>query len=96
MDIDFAEMGLAAFRVLLVGLLFGAGLPALFAVGMRLQSAGSGDVDGAGAGTKRPVLSAAGWLVFGVVIAAVLAGVLWITRLSLYHYFGISLFGAGS
>ena len=27
--------------------------------------------------------------------AAVLAGVLFITRLSIYHYFGISLFGAG-
>lgn len=96
MNIDIAQMLLAAGRVLLVGLLFGAGLPALFAIGMRLQSAGTGEVDGDAPGTRRPALVATGWIVFALVIAAVLAGVLWITRLSIYHYFGISLFGAGS
>ena len=95
MSFDFAQIALAAGRVLLVGLLFGAGLPALFAVGMRLQSAGTGEVDGDTAGTRRPALTAAGWVLFALVIAAVLAGVLFITRLSIYHYFGISLFGAG-
>lgn len=96
MTIDIAAMALAAGRVLLIGLLFGAGLPALFAIGMRLQSAGTGEMDGEMPGESRPVLTALGWLVFAVVVAAVLAGVLWITRLSLYHYFGISLFGAGA
>lgn len=95
MNFDVAEMALSALRVLVVGLLFGAGLPALFAIGMRLQSAGTGEVDGEAPGTRRPALTAAGWIVFAVVAAAVIAGVLWITRLSIYHYFGVSLFGAG-
>ncbi|MGC3954835.1 MAG: hypothetical protein QM804_11435 [Propionicimonas sp.] len=96
MTIDVAAMALAAGRVLLIGLLFGAGLPALFAIGMRLQSAGTGEIDGEAPGERHPVYTALGWTVFAVVVAAVLAGVLWITRLSLYHYFGISLFGAGA
>lgn len=96
MNIDAAAMALAAGRVLLIGLLFGAGLPALFALGMRLQSAGTGEVYGEAPGDRNPALTAAGWVLFGVVVAAVLTGVLWITRLSLYHYFGISLFGAGA
>lgn len=95
MSFDFAQMALAAGRVLLVGLVLGAGLPALFAIGMRLQSAGTGEVDGEAPGTRRPALTAAGWLLFAVVIAVVLTGVLFITRLSIYHYFGISLFGVG-
>lgn len=96
MSIDVGEMGLAALRVLAMGLVFGAGLPALFAIGMRLQSAGTGEVEGEAPGTRRPGLLAAGWIVFGVVILVVAAAVLWITRLSIFHYFGISLFGAGS
>lgn len=32
-------------RVLLVGLVLGAGLPAIFAVGLRAYSAGAGGVD---------------------------------------------------
>ncbi|OZB79275.1 MAG: hypothetical protein B7X41_19505 [Microbacterium sp. 14-71-5] len=95
MNFDIAQMALSAGRVLLVGLLFGAGLPALFAIGMRLQSAGTGELDGEAPGTRRPLLTAAGWILFALVIAAVLTGVLFITRLSIYHYFGISLFGAG-
>ncbi|MGN8026394.1 hypothetical protein [Microbacterium sp. 22242] len=96
MSFDVAQLALAAGRVLVVGLLFGAGLPALFAVGMRLQSAGSGEVDGDAAGIRRPALTAAGWVLFAIVIAVVLAGVLFITRLSIHHYFGISLFGVGT
>lgn len=92
MDIIWGDIALAAGRVLLVGALFGAGLPALFALGLRLHAAGAGDVDGSTA--RRPALTAAGYALFGVVIAAVLLGVLWITRNSLHHYLGISLFGA--
>lgn len=35
MDIDFPAIGTSILQVLGVGLLFGAGLPALFALGMR-------------------------------------------------------------
>lgn len=96
MSIDVSEMGMAALRVLAMGLVFGAGLPALFAIGMRLQSAGTGEVDGEAPGTRRTGLLVGGWIVFALVIVVVLAAVLWITRLSIFHYFGISLFGAGA
>ncbi|MFT4230269.1 MAG: hypothetical protein QM602_08280 [Microbacterium sp.] len=99
MDIIWSDIALAAGRVLIVGALFGAGLPALFALGLRLNAAGAGDA-GAGAGeagadaARRPALTALGYLLFAIVIAAVVVGVLWITRSSLHHYLGISLFGA--
>lgn len=93
MDIIWSDIALAAGRVLLVGALFGAGLPALFALGLRLHAAGAGDVDGSGA-ARRPAYTALGYLLVAIVIAAVVTGVLWITRSSLHHYLGISLFGA--
>lgn len=93
MDIIWSDIALAAGRVLLVGALFGAGLPALFALGLRLHAAGSGEVEGPGA-RRQPVLTALGYVLFAIVVAAVVAGVLWITRTSLHHYLGISLFGA--
>lgn len=91
MDIIWSDIALAAGRVLLVGALFGAGLPALFALGLRLHAAGSGDLDGA---ERRSALTVVAYLLFAIVIAAVVTGVLWITRSSLHHYLGISLFGA--
>ena len=94
MDIAWADIALSAFRVLLVGLLLGAGLPALFAVGMKLQSVGAGESTGAAPAQRRPFLTGLGWLIFAAVIAVVLLGVLYITRHSLHHYLGLSLFGA--
>ncbi|MFT4220191.1 MAG: hypothetical protein QM611_06705 [Microbacterium sp.] len=93
MDINFPEILLAAVRVLGVGLLFGAGLPALFALGIRLRAAGAGEVADGVQAARRPALTATGNVLFLIVIAAVVTGVLWITRHSLDHYLGISLFG---
>jgi len=93
MSIDFIEIGLAALRVLGLGLLFGAGLPALFALGMKLHAAGAGvDEDGATA-RRNPFAAAGAYALYAVVIAAVIAGVLFVTRQSLQHYFGLTLFG---
>ena len=97
MDLDFATMGLSAVKVLLIGLAFGAGLPLLFAAGMRLRAAGTGQVeDATGTVTGRRNAGALGlsYVLFAVVIAAVVLGVLFVTRASLHHYFDISLFGA--
>jgi len=91
MDIIWSDIALAAGRVLLVGALFGAGLPALFALGLRLHAAGAGDLDGV---ERRPAFTVLGYVLFAIVVAAVVTGVLWITRSSLLHYLGISLFGA--
>ena len=92
MDIIWSDIAASAWRVLLVGALFGAGLPALFALGLRLHAVGAGDVDGVDG--RRPAFTVLGYALFAIVLAAVVTGVLWITRSSLQHYLGISLFGA--
>ena len=71
----------ASFRVLLVGLVLGAGLPALFAIGVRTYAAGGG-------GQLRgpnPILKALGLLL-------ILVAILWITRNTIHHHFGVDLF----
>ena len=100
MDIDFAAIALSAVRVLLVGLAFGAGLPMIFSLGMRLQAIGNGDMKGTPKPTdpdaprrRNPLALAMGWVLYAVVIAGVITGVLFVTRHSLQHYFGITVFG---
>ena len=89
MDI-LAKAFSALWQVAAVGLLLGAGLPALFALGIRSLStsrvmAGSGGPD---VGSKPGPLGLAGAIVcFGIVIAAVLFGIVVIV-------FGKQLFGS--
>jgi hypothetical protein len=70
----------AAGQVALVALVLGAGLPALFAVGVRSFALASPDTSGrvAGSGSARqvppPVLQAVGALCFAVVVLAVVVG----------------------
>lgn len=83
-------------RVLVAGLVFGAGLPIVFAVGVRLLSTGHGpgrttDADGTVSGGK-PVALAAAYTLFAAVAMVALLGVLWITKGSLKHYLGIEIF----
>ncbi|UIJ33479.1 hypothetical protein [Allobranchiibius sp. GilTou73] len=95
---EFASL----FRVLLAGLVFGAGLPALFAVGVRLLAQGHGGSAGGafagdagtsgGASRGNPVALGAAYLLFGLIAVAILLGVLWITKASLKHYLGIEVF----
>ncbi|MFT4215023.1 MAG: hypothetical protein QM622_09645 [Microbacterium sp.] len=95
-DIAWGDILVAALRVLVVGALFGAGLPALFAIGLRLQAVGAGEsgvADATDVVPRRPGLTVVAYLLFAIVVAAVVAGVLYITRHSLDHYFGIVLFG---
>ncbi|MDN4483400.1 hypothetical protein [Demequina lignilytica] len=71
---QYIEWGALA-NVVLVGLLVGAGLPALFALGVRAL-AGTGAKDEAGqVRTGRKVLAA---VAFGIVIATVVAAVAYI------------------
>lgn len=86
----------AAGKILVFGLLVGAALPALFAVGVRLNAEGVGAAehgDGAVA-HKNPVLVALSWLIFGLVLAAVIVGVLFIARDFIGHHTGLYLLGA--
>ena len=81
------------FRVLVVGLLLGAGLPAVFAIGLRLYSAGAGGVDEDGAvQPPRPVLKPLGVLLFLLVTAVILLAILWITRTTIIHHFEVDPF----
>ena len=79
----------ALWQVVLAGLIFGAGLPALFAVGLRALSAGSnrqtlsvadGGTQAAGAGADRvyggnPVGLAVAVVCFAVILAAIGYGI---------------------
>ncbi|AGZ52103.1 hypothetical protein PJK45_13085 [Mycobacterium kansasii] len=83
----------ATAKILIFSLLLGAGLPALFALGVRLQAAGAGAI-GDHTAPRRPVLVALGWAIFGLVLAVVVIGVLYIARDFIAHHIGWHLLGA--
>ena len=81
------------FKVLLVGLVLGAGLPALFATGLVAYSFGAGGEEADHVIHKpNPALKYLGILLFVVVAAVILTGVAWITRSTVIHHFGVDLF----
>ena len=94
MNMDFAAMALAAFRVFVTGIVLGAGLPAIYAFGMRLHSIGAGETDTTPT-THKVAFKIAAFAIFAFVVLVILAGILLMTRQSIYHYTGISILGAG-
>ncbi|WP_445167069.1 hypothetical protein ACTXG7_25115 [Mycolicibacterium sp. Dal123E01] len=81
------------FKVLVVGLLLGAGLPAIFATGMLAYSFGAGGEEADHAMHKpNPALKFLGLLLFGFVTLVIVTAVLWITRSTIIHHFGVDLF----
>ena len=86
---------IAASKILAFGLLLGAGLPALFALGVLLNAEGAGVAQHGGTvAQKNAVLVALGWVVFAVVLVAVIAGVLFVARDFIGHHSGLYLLGA--
>ena len=86
-------------RVTMVALVLGAGLPALFALGVRLQSV-SRYGRGGTAGNPQPVTDTArrsagagALLCYGVVLAVIITGVLFVAKAFLASRFDIHLFG---
>ncbi|WP_436529929.1 hypothetical protein [Actinoplanes sp. HUAS TT8] len=79
-NLGFALDG--AWRVLLAGLILGAGLPVLFALGIRSLAWGAGEASvntsGVTPGTRRPIGTAVGYLLFAVVVVGVLLGLTFI------------------
>jgi multisubunit Na+/H+ antiporter MnhC subunit len=69
----------ATLKILVFGLLVGALLPALFAVGVRVGVAGA-DIRGDAVTQRRPPLTALSWLLYALVLTAVVVGVLYIAR----------------
>lgn len=83
----------AIFKVLLVGLILGAGLPALFATGMLAYSFGAGGEEADHAIHKpNPALKFVGILLFLFVALVIVTAVAWITRGTIIHHFGVDLF----
>jgi len=81
------------FKVLVVGLILGAGLPAVFAGGLVAYSNGAGGqhADGTVA-APNPMLKYFGVALFVFVGWVILTAVLWITRTTIIHHTGIDLF----
>jgi hypothetical protein len=79
--------------VLAVGLILGAGLPALFSVGMLAYSHGAGGEEADHLIHKpNPPVRYLGILLFVIVAAVIITAVAWITRATIMHHFGIDLF----
>ncbi len=80
-------------KVLVVGLLLGAGLPAIFASGMVAYSNGAGGEHSDGTVTAgNPILKYLGLALFAFVALVILVALLWITRTTLIHHFGFDPF----
>ena len=80
-------------KVLVVGLLLGAGLPAVFAVGLRAYSSGAGGTNDDGTTTApNPALKYLGIALFLFVAWVIVTAVFWITRTTIIHHFGVDLF----
>jgi hypothetical protein len=83
----------AIIKVLIVGLILGAGLPAVFAAGMVAFSAGEGGEHPDGTvSAPNPALKYLGLALFAIVGAVVVIAILWITRTTIIHHFGIDPF----
>jgi hypothetical protein len=80
-------------RVLVIGLLLGAGLPALFAAGLVAFSTGAGATDAQGTvHPPNPALKYLGILAFLFVAWVIVTAIAWITRATVVHWFGVDLF----
>lgn len=81
----------AIFKVLVIGLILGAGLPAVFAVGLVAYSKGAGGAEADGTTTApNPALKVAGLLLFTLVAAVIVIAILWITKGTIQHHFGFN------
>ncbi len=80
-------------KVLIVGLILGAGLPAVFAAGMVAYSRGTGGENADGTvQAGNPALKYFGVLLFVFVGWVILTAVAWITRATIIHHFGFDPF----
>jgi hypothetical protein len=87
----------ASLKILIFGLLLGSGLPALFAVAVRVGSAGAGvqGSDGAAAvAHKNPALTAISYALYALALAAVVVGVLYVAREFVGAHTGLYILGA--
>jgi hypothetical protein len=80
-------------KVLLIGLVLGAGLPAVFAGGLVAYSSGAGGQGSDGTAiAPNPVMKYLGILLFVFVGWVIVTAIFWITRTTIIHHFGVDLF----
>ena len=80
-------------KVLVVGLVLGAGLPAIFASGLVAYSRGAGGAGSDGTATApNPALKYLGIVLFVFVGWVIVTAIFWITRTTIIHHFGVDLF----
>jgi hypothetical protein len=86
----------ASLKILIFGLLLGSGLPALFALAVRMGSAGAGvqGADGAAVTPKNPTLTAISYALYALALAAVVIGVLYVAREFIGAHTGLYILGA--
>ena len=85
----FAHTLQSLWQVLVIGLLFGAGVPIVVAFGIRfLAPAESAEV----APVRPPAQTAAGFACFAVAVVAVLLGIAWIMKDFLATDLGLHIF----
>ncbi|WP_307741713.1 hypothetical protein [uncultured Mobiluncus sp.] len=91
------EMAWAIVRVAALALIFGAGIPMLYALGMRAH-AGDPIRDETGeiiADTEpTPQMRALGWAVYGSLAFIIVAAIVWLAKDSIEFYTGWAPFGA--
>lgn len=84
--------------VIIAGLVFGAGLPTIFAIAMWAQTGTTKTMpDGSIVETKKAPLAMRilAYFLYFVILAAVIIGVLWISQHFIYITFGLDIFGTG-
>ncbi|WP_080793307.1 hypothetical protein [Corynebacterium pacaense] len=87
---NFSALFGSLIEVTIVGIVLGAGLPALFALGIRLAHGPSTSDGGASSTTPGKVAAV---LCFAVIILAIAVGILWITKGTIHQYLGVDIFG---
>jgi hypothetical protein len=86
----------ASLKILIFGLLLGSGLPALFAIAVRVGSYGAGvpGPDGAAVTHRNPALIAVSFALYTLALVAVAIGVLYIAREFIGAHTGLYILGA--
>lgn len=85
----------ASLKILVFGMLAGAALPGLFALGLRFHAVGAGQVSTDGTTpNKNPVMTALAWTIYALVLAVILVALLYIARDFIAHHSGYPFLGA--
>jgi hypothetical protein len=80
-------------KVLVVGLVLGAGLPAVFALGMVSYSNGAGGTEADGTThAPNPALKYLGIALFLFVAWVIVTAIAWIMRTTIIHHTGVDMF----